>query len=132
MILRTATLLAATVTLLAGCGGKPTKKMVTATGTVNYNGQQLQVGILKFIAPNGDYNTASILPGGKFTMSEIVPGQQKVGYVLGPQGSGSSSGKDEGPKVKLVAVPAKFADPATSGVTVNVPEDGGEIVVEIK
>ena len=134
MTLKTATLLAATLTLLAGCGGKPTKKMVTVTGTANYNGQQITNGIVKFVAPNGDYNTASILPDGKFIMSEVVPGEQKVGFVIGPVNVGSSGGAADAtkPAPKPVALPARFSEPQTSGVTVLVPEEGGEIVVEFK
>ena len=78
MTLRTATLLAAAMTLLAGCG-KPTKKMVTVTGTVTYNGRQLKAGVVKFLAPNGDFATAAIGPDGQFIMTDVVPGNQKVG-----------------------------------------------------
>ena len=60
MTLRTATLLAAAMTLLAGCG-KPAKKVVTVTGTVTYNGHQLKAGIVKFQAPNPSQRLSSHL-----------------------------------------------------------------------
>src|SRR5262245_15876864 len=112
MALRTATLLAAAMTLLAGCG-KPTKKVVTVTGTVTYNGHQLKAGIVKFVAPNGDFATAMIGPDGQFIITDVVPGDQKVGYVGGPMSSGSSDGSNA-PAAKSVGVPAKFGDPQTS------------------
>ena len=131
MTLRTATLLAAAMTLFAGCG-KPTKKVVTVTGTVTYNGHQLKSGIVKFLAPNGDFAMAAIGPDGQFTMTDVVPGEQKVAYVGGPMGSGSSDGSRTAPAEKAVAVPAKFGDPQTSGVTVTVPDAGGAVTVELK
>lgn len=134
MTLRTATLLAATLMLAAGCGGKPAKKMTTVTGTVSYQGQQLNTGVIKFLAPNGDFATAAIRPDGTFLMTEVVPGEQKVAYVGGPMNVGSSDQAAGGntPKAKAVTVPAKFGDPQTSGVTVTVPESGGAVTVELK
>jgi hypothetical protein len=131
MTLRTTALLAAALTLFAGCG-KPDKKMVTVTGTVTYNGQQLKTGIIKFVAPNGDFATAAIGPDGEFTITDVVPGEQKVGYVGGPMNVGSSEGTTNAPAAKPIAVPAKFGDPQTSGVTVTVPENGGAVTVELK
>lgn len=131
MTLRTAVLLAAAMTLFAGCG-KPAKKVVTVTGTVTYNGQQLKAGVLKFLAPNGDFATAMIGPNGQFTMTDVVPGDQKVAYVGGPMGSGSSDGSKTAPAEKPVSVPGKFGDFETSGVTVTVPDAGGSVAVELK
>jgi hypothetical protein len=133
MTLKTAALLAATLTFAAGCG-KPGKKMVNVTGTVSYQGQQLQTGVVKFLAPNGDFATAAIRPDGTFLMTDVVPGEQKVAYVGGPMSVGSSDkgvGKTT-PTPKAVTVPTKFGDPQTSGVTVTVPEAGGEVPVELK
>jgi len=133
MRLTTAALLAATLalTLLAGCG-KPTKKVVTVTGTVTHNGQQLKSGIVKFVAPNGDFAMANIGPDGRFTMTDVVPGEQKVGYASAPGSSGSSDGSKSAPTEKPVSVPPKFGDPQTSGVTVAVPDSGGEVTIELK
>ncbi len=133
MTLKTAALLAPMLALLAGCGDKPTKKMVTVTGTVNYNGQVLKAGVVKFLAPNGDFAAAVIGPDGQFIMSEVVPGEQKVAYVLGPVSVGSSDGAaGQNAPPKSVAVPAKFGEPQTSGVTVTVPDGGGAVTVELK
>jgi len=131
MTLRTAALLAVTFALLAGCG-KPAKKMVIVTGTVTYNGQKLKSGIIKFLAPNGDFATANIGADGQFTMTDVVPGEQKVAYVGGPMSVGSSDGSKSATAEKPAAVPAKFGDPQTSGVTVTVPDAGGAVTVELK
>jgi hypothetical protein len=117
--------------LLAGCG-KPAKHVVTVTGTVTYNGRQLKSGIVKFVAPNGDFATAPIGPDGQFTMTDVVPGNQKVGYVGRPVSSGSPDGSRTAPAEQPVAVPAKVSDPETSGVTVTVPDAGGAVTVELK
>jgi hypothetical protein len=132
MTLRTATLLAAAMMLLAGCGKPATKKVVTVTGTVTYNGRQLKAGIVKFQAPNGDFALAPIGPDGQFTMTDVVPGDQKVSYMGAPMSSGSSDGSRNAPAEKAVAVPAKFGDFQTSGVTVTVPDTGGAVTVELK
>ena len=130
MTLRTAALLAATFALLAGCG-KPAKKVVTVTGTVTYNGQTLKSGIVKFLAPNGDFAMANIGADGQFIMTDVVPGEQKVAYVGGPMSAGSSDG-GKGATEKAVSVPSKFNDPQNSGVTVTVPDTGGAVTVELK
>jgi hypothetical protein len=67
-----------------------------------------------------------------FIMTDVVPGDQKVGYVGGPVSSGSSDGSRNAPAEKAVAVPAKFGDFQTSGVTVTVPDTGGAVTVELK
>ncbi len=131
MTLRTVALLAATMALAAGCG-KPTKKMVTVTGTVTYNGRQLKSGVIKFQAPNNDYAFATIGQDGQFIMTEVTPGEQKVAYQGGPMGSGSSDGSKTAPAEKPVAVPMKFGDFQTSGVTVTVLDTGGTVTVELK
>src|SRR5262245_29786863 len=104
MTLRTATLLAAAMALLAGCG-KPTKKVVTVTGTVTYKGQQVKSGIVKFEAPNGDFAIGTIGPDGQFNITDVVPGVQKVAYQGAPMSSGSSDGSKAAPAEKPVAVP---------------------------
>lgn len=131
MTFRLTILLVAAFTLLAGCAGPATKKMVNVTGTVKYKGQLLKTGVIKFLAPNGDFATAAIAPDGKFIMTEVVPGEQKVAYVGGPMNVGSSDGS-AGLKDKPVAVPEKFGDPQTSGISVTVPATGGEVTVELK
>ena len=127
-----AAFLAVTLIFLVGCGGPSAKKMVTVNGTVKYKGEPLKSGIVKFQAPNGDFATAMIGPNGQFTITDVVPGEQKVAYVGGPMGTGSSDGSRTAPAEKPVAVPAKFSDFQTSGVTVTVSDTGGEVTVELK
>src|SRR6188472_293821 len=113
MTLRIATLLAA-MALFAGCA-KPTKKIVTVNGNVTYNGRQVKSGIIKFLAPNGDFAIATIGQDGQFIMTDVVPGEQKVAYQGGPMGTGSSDGSKSAPAEKPVSVPGKFGDFTTSG-----------------
>ena len=131
MTLRTATFLAAAMTLFAGCG-QPTKKVVTVTGTVTHSGHQVKSGIIKFQAPNGDFAIANIGSDGQFTMTNVTPGEQKVAYQGGPMGTGSSDGSKAAPVEKPVSVPGKFSDFQTSGVTVTGTDSGGTVTVELK
>jgi hypothetical protein len=130
MTIRFATLLIAVLSLFTGCS-KPAKKVVTVTGTVKYNGQTVKGGVLKFQAPNGDFGMAPVGMDGKFTMTDVVPGLQKVAYLGGPMGSGSSDGTKTQAE-KGVSVPNKFADFESSGATFTVTEQPGEVTVELK
>src|SRR5262249_27756140 len=68
----------------------------------------------------------------QFIMTNVVPGEQKVAYVGGPMSTGSSDGSRTAPAEKAVAVPPKFGDFQTSGVTVTVPDAGGARTGELK
>src|SRR5262245_45075503 len=87
---------------VAGCG-KGVKR-VTVKGTVSYNGQRLQSGILKFVGTDS-YSAAVIQPDGTYIITDVVPGEVKVGVMEAPQSTGSSSTEDrsgaKGPPVSL-------------------------------
>jgi hypothetical protein len=125
--------LAAAVLIAApGCGDKGVKK-VTVSGTVSYKGQKLQSGILKFVGPEGAYSAAAIQPDGTFVITDVVPGEVKVGVMEAPGGSGSSSGeKGSGPKAAPVSLPEKFREPDTSGVKYTITAETTELHIELK
>jgi len=126
-VLVLAVLLAAAV----GCS-KGTKK-VTVQGTVSYKGVPVPSGILKFVGPDGSYSAASIQADGKYIMTDVVPGEVKVGVTEAPRGSGSSSGgKDPAPKTASVSLPEKYREPSTSGLTYTVSADNPELNIDIK
>lgn len=115
-----------------GCSGKGVKK-VTVSGTVTYKGQKLQSGILKFVGPEGSYSAASIQPDGTYVITDVVPGEVKVGVMESPSGSGSSSGEaTPAPKTAPVTLPERYRDPETSGVTVTVTESTSKVDIDIK
>jgi hypothetical protein len=126
-------LVAVAVVAVAGCSDKGVKK-VTVRGTISYKGQPLQSGILKFVGPAGSYSAAVIQPDGTFIITDVVPGEVKVGVMEAPQGSGSSSGEraSSGPKSSPVALPEKYREPETSGVKYTITPETKELAIEIK
>ena len=80
-------LVAVVIVVGSGCSGKGIKK-VTVSGTVSYKGQKLQSGILKFVGPEGSYSAASIQPDGTYVITDVVPGEVKVGVMESPRGRG--------------------------------------------
>ena len=117
---------------VAGCSGN---RKVTVHGTVSYKGQRLPSGILKFVGPEGAYSAASIQPDGTFIITDVVPGEVKVGVEEAPMGSGSSSSSDErtsAPKTPPFSLPEKYRDPQTSGLTYTITPRTTELDIEIK
>jgi hypothetical protein len=107
---------------LVGCSGGV--KKVTVNGTVTYKGQPLESGILQFVGPDGAYSAAVVQNGGGFTMTDVVPGQVKVGVQSAPGGSGSSDPK--APRTKVVppsSLPEKYRSPDTSGLVYTIAPD---------
>ncbi|HET6572936.1 MAG TPA: hypothetical protein VFG68_04985 [Fimbriiglobus sp.] len=114
----------------SGCSSKGIKK-VTVNGTVSYKGQKLHSGILKFSGPGGSYSAASIQPDGTYVITDVVPGEVKVGIMESPSGSGSSSGeRSSAPRVAPVSLPEKYRDPETSGVKYTITDDTSELNIE--
>jgi hypothetical protein len=122
----------AAVVLVAAVGCSKANKKVTVNGTVSYKGQPLHSGILKFIGPNGEYSAASIQPDGTFIMTDVVPGEMKVGVMEAPQGSGSPTGERTAAPKAPVSLPAKYRDPETSGLKYTITPDTTDLKIEIK
>jgi hypothetical protein len=122
-----------TVAALGVAGCDRAVKKVTIHGTVTYQGQPVRSGMLKFVGPGGATSGAVIQPDGSFIITDVVPGEVKVGVVQGPQSSGSSSG-EEGTKAKEppVSLPDKYRDPETSGVSYTITPETKELPIEIK
>src|SRR6185503_1032703 len=101
--------------LLAGCADRgPTR--VTVKGNVTYQGKPLHSGLLQFVGPES-YSVASVQPDSTVIITDVAPGEIKVGVLEAPQSSGSSSGEktaSSGPAP--MNLPPKYRDPAKSGV----------------
>lgn len=114
-----------------GCSGEGTEK-VTIEGTVAYKGQPVPSGILRVAGPNGSFSTTPIRSDGTFTLTDVVPGQVKVGIMPEPAPAGSSSdGKPAGPAPRPVALPQKVTDPETSGLAYTITPDTRQLNIEI-
>ena len=122
----------AVVSGLSGCGDRGVKK-ITVSGTIEYKGQRLSSGMLQFIGPEGAYSASMIQTDGTFIMTDVVPGEVKVGVMNTPQGTGSSGGKaPTGPKTPPVVLPEKYQNAETSGVKYTITPETKELHIEIK
>lgn len=116
---------------LAGCSDKTVKK-VSFKGNVTLKGQPVPAGILRFVGPGGSYSAASIQPDGTYIVTDVVPGEIKVGVMESPSGSGSSSGEKGAPAPKAVSIPAKFREPESSGLKYTVTPETKQLDIELK
>jgi len=108
-----------------GCTNQGVQKL-TVHGTVTYQGQPLHSGFLKFVGKDGAYSAAPIQKDGKFTMTDVVPGEVKIAVAEAPRGSKDGSGSEKNP------LPDKFRDPATSGVKYTITTATTELAIELK
>jgi hypothetical protein len=115
----------------SGCADRGIKK-ITLKGTVTYEGKPVTSGLLKIIGPGGNYSAASIQESGHYEITEVVPGELKIGVMETPQGSGSSGGDGGASKVTPLNLPEKFRDPETSGVKYTITEETRELNIELK
>jgi hypothetical protein len=125
-------LVAAVLVPVSGCGGV---KKVNVSGTVSYKGQRLSSGLLQFVGSEGAYSAGPIGADGSFTVTDVVPGEVKVGVQETPQGSGGSSSGDKAaadPKAVPVVLPDHFRDPEKSGVKYTITPETRELHIDLK
>jgi hypothetical protein len=119
--------------LCAGCSGKG-----DVTGTVTYKGDPLPFGRITFISEGSYHRTvSSMIVRGKYTISDFPAGPVKVSiesYKPPTKEQIEKNKKDpalgveqpippellEGPPLKEMKIPPKFADPEKSGQTYTV------------
>jgi hypothetical protein len=129
---RASTALLIALIFAAGCSDGSTKKIVVR-GTVTYNGQPLDSGILQFAGPNGAYAAGVIREDGTYEISDVTPGETQVAIQEAPRSSGSSSGgKRQAPPKEPQKIPSKFLDVKTSGVTVTITPSTTNLPIELK
>jgi hypothetical protein len=125
--------------LSAGCGGEEDKwkserpAVAPASGTVTYKGDPV-AGATVTLVPQGEGTGGAGITqeDGSFTLKAfqdpgVVPGSYRVIITKreAPPQAGPEGGHDEGetpPPRDLL--PSRYADPATSGITVEIPADG--------
>jgi hypothetical protein len=123
--------LAAAVVLTSGCADKGIKK-INLSGTVTYNGKTLNSGLLKVAGPNNSYTAAAIQKDGTYKITDVIPGEVKIGVMPSPQSSGSSSGGKDAPTTAPIDLPDKLRDPETSGVKYTITPETKELNIELK
>jgi hypothetical protein len=128
--------------LLAGCGiGLHERRLpesgATLEGTVTYGTEKVEVALVIVQGKDGSA-TASIGEDGRYKADNVPLGEVSIavsteagkGQMMGKMVA-QAQGKGEGKPPKLINVPAKYADPATSGIktTVNKGENTFNIVI---
>lgn len=134
MIQRVGLVAAAIVVASAlGCSKGPPKK-TTVSGTVTYKGERLTSGILRVTGPEGSFATAPIRNDGTFTITDVLPGEVKVGIMEAPQGASTPAAKQHGATApaKRVPLPANVLDPEKSGLKYTITPDTSDLTIEIK
>ena len=122
-------LVAIAVLGLAGCSNKG-GKIKELRGTVTYNGQPMRGWILRVVG-SGSVSIATIQHDGSFIITDVVPGEVKVGVTEAPQGSGGPSTTEER-KPQSFSLPAKYQDPETSGLKYTITADTKALPIEIR
>ena len=114
---------------LAGCG----PRAATVSGTVTFKKQPLPSGTVLFHGADGRIEHGLLGEGGRYTIADAPPGPVRIAvkaHAAKPAGLPSSGrppaagAEVGGPKEqrdgKFVAVPARYGDPALSGLTYTV------------
>jgi len=124
-----------TSSVVIGCGeGDPDAiPAVPAAGTVNYQGKPVETGYVQFVPEKGRPASGTI-QNGQFTLMTYeegdgaIPGKHQVGITATKQ----VTIKGRGEPVDVYIIPQRYANPSSSGVTVEVPAEGKkDIKIEI-
>jgi hypothetical protein len=102
-----------------GCGGQD-GRVREVRGTVSYKGEPLQSGTVRVVGANNEVAFAAVQTDGSYILTDVPPGEVKIGVQQGnePRSVGDSSGRKAEKAGRVpVALPKKFHDPETSGVT---------------
>lgn len=134
-LIRSTVLLAVIAAL--GCGGKGSERVVT--GTVKYKGTPLITGYVLFQFEDGNSCNGNITVDGTYVMRCAFNGKAKVA-VGSPKPPKPEVDKRGGPPVDLsklpdpakwVEIPAKYADPNSSGKEVTVDSGNSTINIDL-
>lgn len=128
-----------TAILLAGCSADYTPqaeifKTVSASGTLTFKGKPLS-GFIVTLHPAGDQRTASGTTDaeGRFSLGTNAPGDgavagtHKVSVIWQPPEDDGLGSTVEDPKKmpkSPIDIPAKYASPDTSGISLEIPDSG--------
>ncbi|MCZ2341832.1 MAG: DUF4198 domain-containing protein [Bacteroidales bacterium] len=124
------------VLMLAGCGGVP---LAPVTARVTLDGKPLAQAVVRFVgegfepplthAPSGIADSDGVVrPRYQDDQVGIPPGNYKVAVILNAEDPLNDFARI-GPNL----LPARYADPTTSGLAVTVPPTGGELpTLELK
>jgi len=117
---------------LVGCG----RGGGTVSGKVTFNGQPVPSGTVTFVSADGHAFPTIIQEDGSYVVEHVATGPATITVVTPPPpappprstpkgspGAGSDTSAEAAgmkPQIKVVSVPAKYADPKTSGLSYTV------------
>jgi hypothetical protein len=125
---QSATIIALALLACIGCG--PTQKVdpnrAVVPGTVTFDGKPLPAGQVSFSSTEAPRSTSILIrEGGRYSTDRVPIGPNVVTIETESVQSGSPH--------LYVKIPAKYADPAQSGLTIDVkPGDNENVNFELK
>jgi hypothetical protein len=119
-VTRVAVLVVAAGSLLAaGCGAN-----ASVSGRVTHKGKPLPAGTVTFLTADNKIFTSQITSDGTFTVPQLTAGTVKIGVQTPPPQPADDSQaprpSDAPTPPPPVILPAKYADPNASGLTLTV------------
>lgn len=115
------------VLLLAGCSDYRPER-VPVSGRVVIDGQPLEHGFVRFIAPKDRPSVAELGPDGRF---ELTCFTQKDGSVLGKHVVTVTAAESLSPQSQKWHAPKRYADPATSGLSATIDGPTEDLLLEL-
>ena len=114
--------------LLAGCSRYEYRLPdtgATLEGTVTYGGETLQMAQIMVLGEKSQ--AIGEIQNGRYKVESVPVGEVKIGVnteavrsaMIGQQ-MARAKGVDTGPALKFISVPAKFAEPDTSGISTTI------------
>ncbi|MDY0167347.1 MAG: hypothetical protein RBS80_12435 [Thermoguttaceae bacterium] len=115
------------VLLTAGCSDYRPER-VPVSGQVLIDGQPLEHGFVRFIAPHDRPSVGKLGPDGRF---ELTCFSRKDGSVKGTHTVTVTAAESVSPQSQKWHAPKEYSDPATSGLTVTVDGPTKDVLFEL-
>lgn len=113
--------------VLAGCGDDRPERVPVA-GRVLIDGQPLEHGFVRFIAPQDRPSVAELGPDGRFALSCFA---RKDRSVVGTHTVTVTGVEPLTPQSQKWHAPKEYSDPATSGLTVIIDGPTNDVTLEL-
>lgn len=115
------TVVLSAVVLLAGCADEGEQRTGMVSGKVTLDDAPVSAGTLLFMADDGHGDSAELGAGGTYSL-QLRPGNYKVSVSPPPMLDPMAGPEGEGGDAEADAIPRKYHDFGTSGLTSEVKE----------